>query len=138
MAERARGPSPLVAVATGVAAAVALGLAFVTATVLAVRILTRAPDPGAGPDLGLPFYILVGGTLGGVLLAALVAWRLLGPVASTYRRGGFAVASGFATVLLMLVCMPVDQLLGAAGLAGLLGLSAALGLVLAWQARRTA
>jgi hypothetical protein len=72
----------------------------------------------------------------GILLAAFASWRLLEPVASTYRRGGLSIVSAFATVLLMLICIPVNQLLGRSGLLGLLGLCAITAVMLARQARR--
>jgi hypothetical protein len=84
----------------------------------------------------LRLYLLFGGTLLGILTASWAAWRLLRPIASTYRRGGLAMVTGFATVLLMLVCIPVNQLLGRAGLIVLLVLSAATAVLLARRAKR--
>jgi hypothetical protein len=121
-------------VAASIACAVLVGLTVITATVLAVDTLRN----GAAPrNLDQSFYLLVGGTLLGVLLAAYAAWRLLAPVDSLYRRGGLSIVSAFGTILLMLICIPVHQLLGAAGLLGLLGLSAIAAFVLARQAGRT-
>ena len=48
-------------------------------------------------------YLLVAGTLGGLVLAGIVAWRLLAPIDSTYRRGGLSLVSAFATVPAMLI-----------------------------------
>ncbi|HEX7338271.1 MAG TPA: hypothetical protein VF252_13780 [Gemmatimonadales bacterium] len=112
------------------AASVAAGLMVITATVLVVDTLRPGAEPGSDPR----FYILMGGTLGGVVLAAVTAWTLLGAISSTYRRGGLAMVCGFATVVLMLICIPVNQLLGHTGLLTLLGLS---GLCFALLARRT-
>ena len=53
------------------------------------------------------------------MLAGVVAWRLLAPVPSTYRRGGLSVVTAFATVLPMLLCMAANQLAGRAGLVAL-------------------
>jgi hypothetical protein len=86
--------------------------------------------------LTLRLYLLFGGTLAGILIAAWAAWRLLGPISSPYRRGGLAMVSGFATVLLMLVCIPINQLLGQAGLLILLGLSSVTAALLARQVKR--
>lgn len=120
-------------VAASIACAVSVGLTVITATVLAVDTLRN----GAAPrNLDQSFYLLVGGTLLGVLLAAYAAWRLLAPVDSLYRRGGLSIVCAFGTVLLMLICIPVHQLLGAAGLLGLLGLSAVAAFVLARQTGR--
>jgi hypothetical protein len=80
--------------------------------------------------------VLVGGTFLGILLAAYAAWRLLAPIESLYRRGGLAMVCAFATILLMMVCIPVHQVLGATGLAGLLAVSALASGVLARQVAR--
>jgi hypothetical protein len=71
-----------------------------------------------------------------VLAAAGMAWWLLGPIESTYRRGGLAMVCGFATILLMLICIPVHQLLGRSGLFGLMGLCTVAAALLARRARR--
>lgn len=68
---------------------------------------------------GAPFYVLVGGTLLGIVVAGLATWVLLAPVRSTYRRGGLSFVSAFATAAGMLVTMPVNQLAGRTGLVGL-------------------
>jgi len=120
-------------VATVAACALSAGLTVVTATVLLVDALRGGEYP---ENLTLRLYLLFGGTLTGVLMAAWAAWRLLQPIASTYRRGGLAMVSGFATVLLMLVCIPVNQLLGRSGLVALLALSATAAILLAKRARR--
>ena len=121
--------------ATALLGAVAAGLVVVTITVLIVDAL-RTPGP---PESLTPrLYLLFGGTLAGILIAALAAWQLLEPISSTYRRGGLAVVAGFATVLLMLICIPVNQLLGRTGLALLVAVSALSALVLRRRARRLA
>lgn len=130
-AEAARGP--LSFVATALASAVSLGLLVITGTVLMVDTLRRGDHPA---NLDLSFYLLVGGTLAGILSASFATWRLLAPIGSVYRRGGLSIVSAFATVLLMLVCIPVNQLFGRGGLLLLLGTSAALALILFRQARR--
>jgi hypothetical protein len=105
----------------------------VTATVLLVDGLRDQAYP---ESLTLRLYLLFGGTLAGILIASWATWRLLGPIASTYRRGGLAMVSGFATVLLMLVCIPINQLLGRIGLVILLTLSGIAAAVLGRRARR--
>jgi hypothetical protein len=117
--------------------AVAFGLAVVSATVLGVDLI-RQPSSADAPQLGAPLYLLFYGTLAGLLLAGVVAWRLLSPILSTYRRGGLSVVSGLATVLPMLLCIPVHQLAGRAGLAGLGALALVVSFVLARSARREA
>ena len=105
----------------------------VTATVLLVDALRGEAQQ---ENLTLRLYLLFGGTLSGVVLAGWAAWRLLGPIASDYRRGGLAMVSGFATVLLMLICIPINQLLGRTGLILLLTLSAIAATLLGRRARR--
>ena len=127
------GGTALGFLAAALAGAVSAGLVVVTATVLVVDAL-RA---GAYPEsLTLRLYLIFGGTLAGILTAAWAAWRLLGPISSAYRRGGLAMVSGFATVLLMLVCIPINQFLGRPGLLVLLGLSVLAAALLTRRARR--
>jgi Na+/H+ antiporter NhaC len=114
------------------AAAVSIGLGVITATVLGVDALRSGQSAGVNSVL----YLLFGGTLGGILAATGTAWWLLGPVESTYRRGGLAMVSGFATVLLMLICIPVHQFLGRTGLFALLGISMMTAALLARRVRR--
>ena len=121
--------------AAALAGAIAIGLVVVTATVLLVDLLKS----GAYPDnLTLRLYLLFGGTVGGILAAAGAAWRLLQPIPSLYRRGGLAIVSGFATVLLMLVCIPIHQMFGAAGLLVTMGVSGIAAALLASRTRRLA
>jgi hypothetical protein len=120
-------------VALALASAVAVGLLVISGTVFVVDALRSGNQPA---DLDLSFYLLAGGTLLGILGAAYAAWRLLAPLGSVYRRGGLSIVSAFATVLLMLVCIPVNQLFGRTGLLLLLAGSAALAVVLSRQARR--
>jgi len=120
--------------------AVAFGLAVVTATVLGVDLL-RPPATSAAsaePQLGAPLYLLFFGTIAGLVLAGVVAWRLLSPVLSLYRRGGLSIVSGLATVLAMLLCIPAHQLAGRPGLAALGVLALGLSALLARAARRAA
>jgi hypothetical protein len=117
--------------------AVAFGLAVVSATVLGVDLL-RAPGPSDAPQLGAPLYLLFFGTLAGLLLAGVVAWRLLSPIVSTYRRGGLSVVSALATVLAMLLCIPAHQLGGRGGLIVLGAVALLVSLGLAHGARRAA
>lgn len=98
---------------------------LITGTVLVVDALRT----GADPSTDLRFYLLFGGTLAGILVAGFAAWGLLGPIHSLYRRGGLAIVCAFATVLVMLVCIPINQWFGRNGLVTLLacfGVAAAL------------
>lgn len=128
-----KGVGPVSFVATVAACAVSAGLMVVTATVLLVDMLRGETHQ---QNLTLRLYLLFGGTLSGIVLAAWAAWRLLDPIASAYRRGGLAMVSGFSTVLLMLICIPINQLLGRTGLIVLLALSAIAAALLGRRARR--
>jgi len=122
-------------IAAALAGAVALGLVVVTATVLLADLLRSGTYQD---NLTLRLYLLFGGTLGGILAAAGAAWRLLQPIPSLYRRGGLAIVSAFATVLLMLICIPIHQVFGQAGLLVTMGLSGIGAVLLALRTRRSA
>jgi hypothetical protein len=128
-----RGSGTLGFLAAALACAISSGLIVVTATVL----LAEALRSGAyAENLTVRLYLVFGGTLAGIMIAAWAAWRLLEPISSLYRRGGLAMVSAFATVLLMLVCIPINQLLGRVGLLMLLMLSGIAATLLARRARR--
>ena len=121
--------------AAALAGAIAIGLVVVTTTVLLVDLLKSGAHP---ENLTLRLYLLFGGTVGGILAAAGAAWHLLQPIPSLYRRGGLAIVSGFATVLLMLVCIPIHQVFGQAGLLMTMALSGIAAALLATRSRRLA
>jgi hypothetical protein len=121
--------------AAALAGAIAIGLVVVTATVLLVDLLKGGTYPD---NLTLRLYLLFGGTVAGILAAAGAAWRLLRPIPSLYRRGGLAIVSGFATVLLMLVCIPIHQTFGQSGLLVTMGVSGLAAVLLAVRSRRLA
>jgi predicted signal transduction protein with EAL and GGDEF domain len=125
--------SPFGFLAAVVSSAVSAGLLVITGTVLVVDALRPTGDVGHPDRL---FYVLMGGTLAGILLSAFAAWSLLAPLGTGYRRGGLSVVCAFATVLAMLVCIPVHQFLGRNGLFILLGICGIAGLISARQARR--
>ena len=111
--------------------AVSAGVSVIIATVIAVDLMR----PTGGSNLSPALYLLFGGTVAGVLVAAVVAWWLLEPIQSTYRRGGLSMVAGFATAVAMLICIPIHQLLGRAGLGGLLLLCTGTGLLAGRRAR---
>jgi hypothetical protein len=113
----------------------AFGLAAVSLTVLGVD-LVRPATPAPGIASGPAFYLLLFGTIGSLILAGVVAWRLLAPILSTYRRGGISLVTAFATVLPMLLCMVANQLAGRIGLVALAGGALLLALALGARARR--
>jgi len=112
----------------------AFGLAVVSLTVLGVDLVRPATPPGLAS--GPAFYLLLFGTIGGLILAGVVTWRLLAPILSTYRRGGISVVTAFATVLPMLLCMVANQLAGRIGLVALAGIALLAALALGARARR--
>jgi hypothetical protein len=119
--------------AAALTSAVLTGLTVITATVLVADAL-RSRHGAA--NLEFRFYLIAGGTIGGLALAGFVAWRLLEPIASAYRRGGLSIVAAFATVVLMLICTGVFELFGRIGLVSLLSFSAVTSALLALQARR--
>jgi hypothetical protein len=127
------GSGTLSLLAAALACALSAGLMVVTATVLLVEALRGDVHQ---ENLTLRLYLLFGGTLSGIVLAGWAAWRLLDPIESAYRRGGLAMVSGFSTVLLMLICIPINQLLGRTGLIVLLAVSAIAAALLGRRARR--
>lgn len=119
--------------AAALAGAVSSGLTVITATVLVADVLRSRYG---SDNLDMRLYWIVGGTLGGLLFAALVGWRLLEPITSTYRRGGLAMVSAFATVVLMLTCTRIFELFGRNGLLAFMGFCAVISVLLARRARR--
>jgi hypothetical protein len=122
---------PIGLAAASAGAGMAAGLAVISSTVAAVGLMR-----GPAPDFGAPLTILLAGTMGGLLLAGVVTWHLLAPIESAYRRGGLSMVSSFATVILMLVTMPLNQAVGRAGLLCLAAAAAGAALLLARRARR--
>ncbi|MBA2627512.1 MAG: hypothetical protein H0U85_05830 [Gemmatimonadales bacterium] len=125
-------PDPLGLVAASVPLAILVGLLVVTATVFVVTTVRDTNVTAAAPASvasSAAFYVLVGGTFGAALLACLTAWISLSPITNTYRRGMFSVVSAFATVVVMLVAMPIHAAFGRAGLA-VLGATCLTGIML--------
>jgi hypothetical protein len=96
------------------------GLGLVSAVLWLFRTLqeTGNASPAPAPGDAIANLVLLG-WLGGALAGALVAWTLMAPIASAYRRGGLAMVAGFSTLALSIITAPVDNLLGRPGLFGL-------------------
>lgn len=110
------------------------GLAMVSAVMWLVRTLQvagRAPT-APSPSDSITNLILFG-WLGSGFLSGLTAWGLMFPIASAYRRGGFAMVAGMAALLFAMITGPVDALLGRGGL---LGLATAAGILFLFFIRR--
>lgn len=119
--------------------ATAAGTAAVALALWGVRtLLADAPASEQAVVNGPAFFLLVGGTFGAVALAACLGWWVLAPLTSTWRRGVFAMVSGFGTVVAALAAAPVHHAWGRPGLAFLGGVAAALALPLLASARRGA
>jgi hypothetical protein len=128
---------PVSLAATALGAGLSAGLALVGVTVAmleAVRPAAGAGDPAAGGAL----YLLMAGTLGGLVLAGAVTWWLLAPIDSTYRRGGLSLVSAFATVPAMLIYPPLHAALGTPALLVAAAAAAMVALLLCRRARRLA
>jgi hypothetical protein len=128
---------PVALAFTAVGAGLAAGLAVVGGTVAALDAMRPAAGSAAAP-LGLPLFVLAAGTLGGLVLAGVVTWRLLAPLQSTYRRGGLAMVAAFATVPVMQLYQPLDGLLGTRALLGAAAIAATAAWLLGRRARRMA
>jgi hypothetical protein len=88
---------------------------------LGMRFRTGA-TAGAGVVEGAAFPLIVGGLLASMFLGAVVAWRLLAPLGSPFRRGVLAMVAGFATFIGAVVAVPVHFHFGTAGLLAIAGL----------------
>jgi hypothetical protein len=128
---------PVALVVSALGAGLSAGLALVGATVAALAAL-RPPAGTTEPALGAPLYLLLFGTLGGLVLAGIVVWQLLAPLQSTYRRGGLALVASFATVVVMQIYRPLDAAFGAPALLGAAALACASAWLLSRRARRMA
>lgn len=115
----------------GTAAGALAGTAAVVAAMIGVvRLQTSAP-----PTESTAVMLIAGGTIGGLVVGAIVAWWLLAPLGNWFRRGMLATVSTFATVLLMLLSFPVRGLLGVPGLLGFVVLCLGAALFLGHRAR---
>jgi len=113
-----------------------IGTAVVAVALWGVRTL-QLSSPPEPPQLGSPpGVLLVAGTFGGLLTAGVVAWTLMAPIGSYYRRGALAMVSGFGTLVVSVLTIPLDRAFGRTGLM-LLALACAAGsLWLGLRARR--
>jgi hypothetical protein len=127
------GGDPLGVIAAGLGSGVALGLGVIGGSVLAAD--ARRP---AAADRGDAALFLAAGVLAGMVAAGAVAWVLLRPIGSDYRRGGLALVGAFATVPLMLAFVPLHLLLGRAGLAAAVAAFGLASILLMRRARRLA
>ena len=118
------------------AAGVIAGVAGVAVMMWLVRTLQASgvAPLAPGPSDSIANLILLG-WLGGAGLGAVVAWTLLSPLVSAYRRGGLSMVAGFGTLLVAFVTAPVDSFFGRWGLLGLAALLTLGFVVLLWRNR---
>ncbi len=132
-------PGEVGVAARSLAFAVLFGTGLISIALWGVRTMQLDdPAPPAPGTFGAGGVILITATIGGPLAAAAAAFALMAPIGSYYRRGGLAMVGGFATVVVALVAMPVDQRFGRPGLLTLAALCALSCLLLALRARRAA
>jgi hypothetical protein len=124
-------------VVRGLLGATASGTALVALALWSVRtLLAGAPASEQAVVTGPAFFILVIGTFGAVALAAVLGWIAMAPLTSTWRRGVFAMISGFGTVVAALVAAPIHHTWGRPGLAIMGGVAGVVGIVALTAARR--
>jgi hypothetical protein len=117
--------------------AIATGTALVALALWTVRtLLADAPASEQAVVNGPAFFILILGTFGAVAAAAALGWWLLAPLSSSWRRGVFAMISGFGTVVAALLSAPVHHAWGRGGLALLAGVSALIAVPIVASVRR--
>ena len=133
MMDRTLTPAPVFFALRCLALSVAAGTTFMAGVLWGVRTLLMDAPASDIPNLaGAPANLLFAGVLIGVVIPGILAWSLLAPLPSWYRRGGLAVAASFGTVLSMLLLTGVHHLLGRQGLIAAFVLA---GLTCAWLAR---
>jgi hypothetical protein len=113
---------------------VALGVGIQGLVTWTVRTLQHGAPSSAAPALSsAPALVLLLGTLGGIVVAALACWRLLAPIRNPWRQAMLALIAGLGSFAVSLVTLPIDRALGRPGL---LGLVAAAGLACGLIGRR--
>jgi len=120
-----------------VTAGVCAGIGATALALYVVRGLqAQAPPPTTPVTTGLIPNLILTGWLGGACIAAGLAWSVMAPIASSYRRGGFAMVAAFAALALALITMPADAMFGRTGLLtiGIGGLAG--GAALGWRTGR--
>ncbi|MEP6571223.1 MAG: hypothetical protein ABJD11_00955 [Gemmatimonadota bacterium] len=90
-----------------------LGTAIITGSLWIVRTMqASSPVTGTPAPFGLTGVLVLSGTLIGVVAGGVAAWILMAPIESLYRRGGLSIVTGFGTLLVSIVNMPLDHYLG--------------------------
>jgi len=117
----------------GMGFGVAVGTTVITGALWLLRTIQAATPAADTLDLGsAPAAVLFGGTVGGMVAAAVGTWHALRPVASTWRQGGLAMVAAFASLVVSVLAVPVDTWLGRWGVFGL----TVIGGAMAWRLAR--
>lgn len=127
--------------ANAMAAAMAVAVAAISLVALATRRAAASSGITSRDTIvdGLAVDIVIYGTVASVFLAGGVAWTLMKPIDSNYRRGGLAIVSAFGGFLLsVILTMLVRGLLGDTALPGLAVVGAAIAVFFARRARAAA
>src|SRR5512135_3362813 len=96
----------------------ALGTALQGTVTWLVRTLQAGEPAGAVPDLaGAPAMVLLFGTMGAAVIAALATWRVLAPLRNPWRQGMLSIVVAFGSFVVSLLAIPLDRAFGRAGLA---------------------
>ena len=114
---------------------VGIGVCLNGLVVFSVRTIqaNRPPPPSTRLDLNSPeALLLLFGTFGACLAAAVAAWIAMHQIRNPYRQGMFAIVTFFASFLFSLLTQFVDQTMGRSGLLGL-SVVAALGCWRQWH-----
>ncbi len=102
------------------------GTAAVSLVLWTVRRLLAGAAASDQPVIDGPaVFVLIMGSCSAIILAAAISWFRLSRLSSTWRRGVFAMLSGFGTVIAAMLATPVDHFYGQAGLAAM-GIGAAI------------
>ena len=118
------------------AAAIALGTAVAAVTLFGVQALMAGAAASSTPVTSGPApVLLLAGTMAALLVSAAVAWHLLAPIDSYYRRGGLTIVSAFGTFVMAVLATPLHHFLGPIALLGLAAVAGAAGVLLARERR---
>ncbi|MEP6590009.1 MAG: hypothetical protein ABJC19_02395 [Gemmatimonadota bacterium] len=122
--------------ANAMAAAMALAIAAIAVVTWATTYVAANSGITSRENItdGTAVNLLIYGTAIAVFGSAGVAWLLMGPVDSNYRRGGLAMVSAFGGFMLSVILTMMVR--GVLGTTALLGLAAVAAVVAAWFARR--
>lgn len=107
------------------------GAAAVALVLWTVRRLLAGAMASDQPVLeGPAIFVLIMGSVSAIAFAAVITWFRLSRLSSHWRRGVFAMLSGFGTVIAAMLATPLDHFYGQAGLAAMGILSAILAILL--------